>query len=726
MTKHNWSALFLGLMLSSAVACRPIAEEDPVQETIELPTATSSATAIAQQPTATSEPPVRPTSAPPLSPTPEPTIGAKVVSVLEWRRIGDDTTALEMAVPSKWVDLSGQIDVSEATSRLGLIVLLAADSSRTGSSILAGKAVSSGAFVAGMILNQDVAADDPVSALSQLIADSGIKPDMIGAPSPFQTPRFLGPSPGDSLAADVFGASADVAGDPAGLIAEGAGDLRTRIVLFPFDHFGEMVGTRTHAVILQSAPASQWNLFDEVFELMAGSVVMRDPDEGFSINDGGANLLGSLAGMEAVNGRLDNDSNDIWTFEADDNQYATFTLTPIDADIDLTLSIIGPTGELLSRVDNGYAGDAEVSADLFIVDQGTYLVEVGEFFGNSGRYALSLIINEEPLFGSTGRIVAGQGIQSELLENARQSWTFEGTAGQTVSIILSPNTDQMDMILELFGPEGQRLLSLDEGFSGDAEVIAGYVLPVTGEYTLRVRSFAGNGGTYSLSLDEGGENTLNYFDAGDLSDGNVASELLRANEAHAWFFEGRVGEEISIEITPLSEELDVDVWLLDPNVTKLAAADDFAAGEPESIHSVLTQDGQYIVLVRDFYGQPGGYEISFTAMLANAPTIAGTLAFGNPLTDTLEAGQSTLWYFRADVDDILEIRLVPLDEDDDLLFILQDPAANTVLEVDTAVAGLPEELNNFKITSNGRWRLIIKEFFADAADYTLAINRLRR
>jgi hypothetical protein len=85
-----------------------------------------------------------------------------------------------------------------------------------------------------------------------------------------------------------------------------------------------------------------------------------------------------------------------------------------------------------------------------------------------------------------------------------------------------------------------------------------------------------------------------------------------------------------------------------------------------------------------------------------------------------------MWYFRAEVDDILGISLVPLHEDDDLLFILQDPAANTVLEVDAALAGLLEGLTNFKITSTGRWRLVIKEFFAEEAIYRLTVTRTRR
>jgi hypothetical protein len=633
---------------------------------------------------------------------------------------------LEIAAPPEWVNLSGRIDVSEATSKLGLIVLLLAESERTGSSVLAGKELNSGAYFVGMIGNVDEPIDDPLARLAELVQGLGGTVTPIGEPALLAISFSSTDSGSGEAISEVVGARMDVVGDPGGFLTTGQEQLLTRIALFPITlRDGDEV-VDAQAVLLQSAVAAQWNQYADTFALMIETLVMHDVESEFTINEGTAIVQGELLPFNPVTGRLDSGASDLWTFESDGALYATLTLNPVDEDIDLTMTILGPAGETVSRVDNGYAGDAEVAADVALIGSGSYVVEVGEFFDESGQYTLNLVLGEEPLFSGQGQIRAGQGVQSELPDNARHIWTFEGAAGQQISVILTPEDDGFDAILHLYGPDGDRLVALDEGFSGDAEVISGYELPVTGKYSLQVRSFAGNGGVYALALDEGGENTLNFFDAGDLSDGAVESETLRPSEAHAWFFEGRVGDEIAVEVIPRDDNLDLDVWLLDPSISKMAAEDSFAAGEPETIEWVLSQDGQYLVLVRDFFGQPGEYEIRFTSMLGNAPDVAGSLAYGETVTGTLSAGQSVVWRFRADTDDVIDFILTPLSADADMLLLLQDPVTNTVLESDAALEGEPEAVTGFTITSDGFWHVIVGEFFEEAASYTLSISRSQR
>src|SRR5690606_36838254 len=166
--------------------------------------------------------------------------------------------------------------------------------------------------------------------------------------------------------------------------------------------------------------------------------------------------------------------------------------------------------------DIGYAGHTETQTDIYLEEPGEYLIVVKEFFGASGRYQLSLSVTDAPQFGTGGPIEIGQVLLSELGGAQKQIWTFEGSAGQVVSIILSPSQESFDGILELRDPTGTVLISLDEGFSGDAEVISNLTLPLTGQYTVHVAGFGGNGGPYTLSLAEGVDETTNFYDAGDL------------------------------------------------------------------------------------------------------------------------------------------------------------------------------------------------------------------
>ena len=287
--------------------------------------------------------------------------------------------------------------------------------------------------------------------------------------------------------------------------------------------------------------------------------------------------------------------------------------------------------------------------------------------------------------------------------------------------MLTPE-NQFDAILDVYGPDGTRLAALDEGFSGDAEVVAGLTLPLTGEYSILVRSFAGEGGSYSLSLDEGSDSTTNFYDAGDLVLGQTAQETLRENEAHAWFFTGRAGDEMFITVNPLTNNLDLDLWLLDENVNRLAEQDALLAGEPEMIEFVLPEDGQYLILVRDFFGESGRYEISLRANQVAAPDVAGTISYGTTDSGSLQANQTVVWYFEAEDGDVIDIELTPESSDSDLLFIVYDPAGNQIWSVDAAEAGEAEQVLAYPVMSEGRWSIVVKEFFGESAGYTLSLD----
>lgn len=684
-------------------------------------------TAIAQADPATRAPQANPTSTPslPKLPTAEPTVSVTETPDARWQTIGDPTTGMKIDVPTDWVDLSGQIDVSTATSRLGLTVLLMADSERTGSSLLAGKDLSDGAFAAGIISNLEPPTASPLRAITQLVLGLGQETAVISPPADLLLSLPPANIPSPSLSAQYMGATVDITGDLTGLLDSGR-NLHTRFMLFPFEEQeGASIG-KSQAVFIFSAPTDEWEQYAFIFAEMVKTIAVYPVDAGISIHNGSTSVLGTLTESEPASSWLDKSVNNVWSFESGGPGYGTLTLTPTDRNVDLSMTIIDPAGQTIATVDSGYAENTEIVVDLFLGESGTYLVKIGERFGNEGRYTLELALSDTPLFNGEGRIELRQGIQIELKENTRHTWVFEGTAGHLVSVVLDPGEELFDAILELYDPAGERVVALDEGFSGDAEVIAGFELPVTGEYAISVQSFAGKGGTYTLSLDEGGESVRNFFDAGDLIDGEPKEIELRDHEAQAWFFEGRVGDIVSINVIPADDVLDLDVWLLNPSLQRLATADDFAAGQAESIALELSEDGQYIVLVRDFYGEPGQYQILLNSAHVDPPDVAGQMAYGDTVTGTLSVGQSVIWYFNGDVDDVIDVILRPIDGGSDLILLLQDPQTNTLWEIDDALAGKPEQLKGFKVPIDGRWRVVVKEFFSESGGYTLTVTRAQR
>lgn len=706
MKISNWSCLLLGLLLTTMVACNPLSEDDRNIEEAEPDPLTIPATAVSQLSTAS------PTiNSPPPQPSPDPTSDTVLA---DWQQVGGPAAGLQVAIPANWVDLSGRLDISSATSQLGLAVLFLADSERTGNSLLAGKEISEGAFAVGLIADSDLPPGTPQANLEHLLEELATAVTPLGQVQPVAAMATSG---------TVMGASVEVAGDPMEFFAGDNKQLRTRILYFTSANAVVSPERYTRAVFLLSSPSTEWEAYAGVFARMVESIVIYQTPVSFTIQDGAANVMGKLQNQDLVNGNLNAGVKDIWIFNTGQARYATLTLEPEDSSLDLTLSVIGPSGQTITGIDSGYAGDTEIAADVLLIEIGRYVVEIGEFFEKPGPYSLSFVLSDEPLFSGGGRIELGQSIQSEIPADGQQLWAFDGAAGQFISVVLAPLNDSFDAILDIYGPDGRRLVALDEGFSGDAEVISGFELPVTGEYSILVRSFAGDGGTYTLSLDEGGEATQNFYEAGDLAYGDIKTETLQVLEAHTWYFEGKAGDEIAIEAVPLDEDLDLDIWLLDPNVERIAVADSVLAGETETLVRTLPSDGQYVVLVRDFFGEAGEYEIRLTATPATEPIYAGTLNYNETVAGTLTPGQASVWLFAAAGGDVIDINLAATDGESDLLLALQDPDGRTVLNVDAGLSGEPESVDAFVVPTAGNWGIVVKEFFDEGGAYELALER---
>ena len=709
MPKSSWFCLLICLMTTAVVACQPMSEDEQDRMTAEsVPAAVDTPVVASQSATLPIPTKSQATSSPPPAPSAAPTSPA----FAGWQQIGNPATGLQLLAPPTWINLSGQVDTAVTANELGITVMLLANSERTGDSLLGSKAIGDGAYVAGLIAHLDLPPNTSQATLNRLASD-------LTTEQRISVSQAMPVTAGVGTGGLVTGSYIDLEGDPL-LFSTSGSAMRTRIYLFTTALAGT-ISQQTQALFIMSTTTEQWEEYAGAFEKMASSIVLHNIYADIVIQDGSANVLGSLGQQDLVNGNLETNIKDVWTFSLPGSRYATLTLSPDNKDLDLILSLISPIGQTVTRIDNGYAGDTEMVIDNLLLDSGLYVVEVSEFFGDSGRYTLSLVLTEEPLFGGGGQLAPGQTIQSNIARGGQHVWKFSGNAGELISIVLTPE-NQFDAILDIYGPDGTRLAALDEGFSGDAEVIAGLELPLTGEYSILVRSFAGEGGSYSLSLDEGSDSTTNFYDAGDLIFGQTAQETLRNNEAHAWFFSGKAGDELFITVNPLASNLDLDIWLLDENVNRLAEQDAFLVGEPEMIDFILPDDGQYLILVRDFFGEAGRYEISLRANQAALPDNAGMINYGTAESGTLQPGQTVVWYFEADDGDLVDIELIPSGSNPDLLFSVYDPDGNQVWEIDATQSGETEQIMAYPLMGEGRWSIVVQEFYGEEAAYTLALD----
>ncbi len=706
MRKRVRAGFLAGVVLLVVSACRAMPPP-----TTESPTPSLSPTEPTTPPVQGSLTAPAPAFLPLTTHTPQPSTTPPetiVTDVANQVQVNLAATSLRLTKPPGWVILDDVQEQPPWPARLGPDSVLLVDSKETGSRLLDQEVIGSGAFLLALPAKLPIdfaqGATNPVDALSQLLRLLSLRGEII------LTIHSI-------TIGGIQAAYADLPRDPLALFVRKDLNAHLRFILvYPPD-----ATPTAPLLLLLGAETDNWPVFEPIFNEMLSATVWQAgaaADRSSRISQGRINQGESVAGL------LSNDQTDIWVFPGESGSYATLTANPNNLDTDLTLLLIAPSGQVLDQADFGLPGEVEVMFDVPLPETGEYQVEVTEFFGETGRYTLSLALSQTPQFEDGGEIGLSQVITGELMEGARPVWTFRGDAGQLVTIVLTPLNDQIDLIFELVGPDGQLLMTKDETFVGDPEVLVGFELPVTGAYKVQIRSFSDKGGSYTLALDEGGEITSNFYDAGDLVYGNVKRATLQGNEVHAWFFEGHTGDEVTVLVTPLGDNLDMDIWLLDPLVHRLAQKDENLSGEGEVIEMALPVDGLYAVMVREFFGEPGEYEISITAKGYDNLEEAGEIDYGQTVAGTLLPGKGAVWHFAGTANTAIELNLTPGDTRGDLVLILRDPNGEEVARIDLNLAGEPEQLRSFNITSDGDWTIVIKEFFDEGGPYELTLTRL--
>lgn len=705
--KRLWVYLLLGVLwTTTAVACRPLTKEDPIESDPDPP---PGETAVSPLPTDIAVVFPTSTSRPVFPPSARPTANF----LADWQTIGNSSSSLQLALPANWDNLAGEMDAAALTTPLGLITLLATDSPNTGMALLAQKPLNTGALVVGLTRPSDLAATSPLIKLGVLL------PQLATAVTPLTAVQRqpIG-SPDLSLRA----ASVELLGHPLPHFAHTATTWHTQMILISPTN-PHPTNSPTDYLLLFSAPVNAWDEYAQTFARILSTISGQFAGNPIFSTET-AVLLGQLPAAE-VSSALQKSRRDIWSFPLESPRYLSLAARPGDDALDLSVRLIAPDGQTVFYLDNGYGPLAERAIDIPLTLPGLYLIEIEDFAGTSGRYTLTWTLTTDLTYTGHDHLELDESLQTTLAPNGPHAWTFNGMAGQSVSVVLTP-LDEFDAILNLYGPDGTRLAALDEGFSGDPEVVSGLRLPITGEYTIFVSSFADVAGLYTLTLSRGGEPTANFYDAGDLIIGQTHPESLRPHEAHAWFFSGQAGTNIMLRVTPLAENLDLDIWLLDPDINRLAAVDEFLVGEAEVIQQQLPVDGQYLVLIREFTGQPGDYEISLVTVTDAPPVYAGAISVGSVMSNSLPTGQNVFWLLEGVANERVTITVRPLGTADsppgDLILQLQSPDGIIMLTLDETTVGGAESIISYQLPVAGQWHILVQEFFGAAVNYELRVS----
>jgi cobalamin biosynthesis Co2+ chelatase CbiK len=305
-----------------------------------------------------------------------------------------------------------------------------------------------------------------------------------------------------------------------------------------------------------------------------------------------------------VTGNLPSGGRDAYTFSGTAGDVITIDM--ISAEFDTFLELIGPNGVEVTRDDDSGQGLNARIENFALPTTGTYTIIARGFAGASGSYTLTLSRGSGAATTTIlagGSIEYGQTLRSVLSPNARDSYTFVGTAGERVTIDMI--STEFDTYLELIGPNGVEVTRDDDGGQGFNARIENFSLPSTGTYTIIARAFGSGGGSYELTLVRAGAASA----SSSISYGQSLTGVLAAGGRNAYTFSGAAGDVITIDM--VSTDFDTFLELIGPNGVEVTRDDDSGDGFNARIANFsLPTTGTYTIIARAFGAGAGTYTLT--------------------------------------------------------------------------------------------------------------------
>lgn len=202
---------------------------------------------------------------------------------------------------------------------------------------------------------------------------------------------------------------------------------------------------------------------------------------------------GMIAYGDHVTADMHKGTGDRWYFVGFEGDFVTIAMT---AGFDNYLELHDADNvTLITNDDGGGATNALISMYALPAD-GTYAIIARSYnMTTTGRYTLELT-QSEPL--PPTEVEPGVVIHTVLQNPLGDTWLFDGTQGQRVTVAMSGS---FDTVLELYAPDESLVARNDDTDISFTSIIDEALLPQTGQYRLVARGYSqGSSGPYVLMI----------------------------------------------------------------------------------------------------------------------------------------------------------------------------------------------------------------------------------
>ena len=474
-------------------------------------------------------------------------------------------------------------------------------------------------------------------------------------------------------------------------------------------YFVAAVSDEVAGVGLGVVAEDDWPDYEQIFQDMFASLEFFPPEIPEPVEQG------AIQPGEMEKGVLPLNGEDVWTFDAQEGQYATIGLDAVDSDgLDTYLELYDEDGIVIAEDDDGGMGTDSLIFDFQFDASGVYYIHVSAYSG-AGDYRVSLEIADASSGG--GEIEFGETVEAMLRGGGEHEWEFSGSEGDEIRIAMNATEGDLDCYLELYSPDGDQLFYDDDSGQALNALIDYFVLPEDGLYRIVASDLSGESGEYELDLE-----MAQLEVEGNLVPGQAAAATLELAERHHWLFEGEAGDIVNISLASDDDDLDTYLELYAPSGEQVTTDDDGGEGSSAAIWEFeLPHTGTYRVVARGYNEEESG-DYTITLEMVELE-IVGTLVYDQETSATLEPGRRHHWLFEGEAGDMVDISMVSVDGDMDTYLELYDPDGEQVVTDDDSGGNSNAAILEFALPQTGTYRVVARSFSGgQAGDYTITLE----
>jgi hypothetical protein len=199
-------------------------------------------------------------------------------------------------------------------------------------------------------------------------------------------------------------------------------------------------------------------------------------------------------------------------------------------------------------------------------------------------------------------------LETGLLEaNEIHSWPFVVTTTTVITINVA-SAIELDVGITVRDSAGNTIAEQNSAQNGQAEILAGVLLPVADTYQILITAPPDTAGNYAILVND--DNSYTFVFQGTLNYGDSAGGTLLPMNDHFWNFDGTAGDEIVITTTPSDGSADLFLRFFGADgVSLIRFHDEGQTGETEILTFTLPATGFYSLLVGEIEANAASYTI---------------------------------------------------------------------------------------------------------------------